>query len=155
MITINCDALTFMASVCVPYMKRNSYMINIASSAGFVPFPGFAVYGATKSYVLQLSRALRYELKSKGIHVMAVCPGPVNTPFFDNSERYTKGISEFKRAHMNNPVKVVKRALDGAAFHRSVVVDQPLIGLFRIISNIIPHDFLVGVIGFILKVFKI
>lgn len=155
MIKINCEALTFMASVCIPYMKRNSYMINMASSAGFVPFPGFAVYGATKSYVLQLSRALRYELRKSGIHVVAVCPGPVNTPFFEISERYNKGISAFKKAHMNTPQKVVKRALDAAAFKRSVVVDTPLIGTFRIFSNIIPHDFLVMCIGFFLNFFKI
>ena len=91
MIRINCEALTYLCSVCLPYMKKNSHIIHMASSAGFVPFPGYAVYGATKSYVLSFSRALRNELRERNIHVLAVCPGPVNTPFFDVSERYTKG----------------------------------------------------------------
>ena len=47
--------------------------------------PGFAVYAATKSYVYSLSMALGRELKGSGIYVTAVCPGPVDTEFFDHT----------------------------------------------------------------------
>lgn len=147
MVQINCDALTFMDSVCLPYMKKGSHIIHLASSAAFVPFPGYSVYGASKSYVLSLSRALRHELRGRGIHVLAVCPGPVNTPFFDISERYSKGITAFKRNCMNQPSVVVRKALNDAALHRSVSVDNPAIGAFRVISSCVPHDLLSGIVS--------
>ncbi len=142
MIRINCDALTYMCSICIPFMKSNSHIINMASSAGFVPFPGYAVYGASKSYVLSFSRALRAELKPRKIHVLAVCPGPVNTPFFDTSERYTKGVGAFKKSCMNTPAVVVRRALADAALHKSVSVDNAAIGAFRLLGKTMPHDLL-------------
>ncbi len=145
MIQINCEALTYMTAICLPYMKANSHIIHMASSAGFVPFPGYAVYGASKSYVISFSRALRTELRKRKIHVLAVCPGPVNTPFFDISERYTKGISSFKRSHMNSPAAVVRRALSDAALHKSVSVDHPVIALFRLVSKTMPHDLVANV----------
>ena len=67
-------------------MRWGSRIIQLASSAAFLPQPGFSVYAATKSYVLSFSRALGEELKNAGIYVTSVCPGPVDTPFFDIAE---------------------------------------------------------------------
>ena len=87
MLDINCRALTDMTYACIPYMKRKSRIIMMASSAAFLPQPGFAVYAASKAYVLSLSRALREELGPEEIYVTAVCPGPVRTEFFEKAER--------------------------------------------------------------------
>ena len=87
MIDLNCRALTHMTHICLPFMKRGSRIIQLASSAAFLPQPGFAVYAAGKSYVLSFSRALGEELREKGIFVTAVCPGPVRTEFFERAER--------------------------------------------------------------------
>lgn len=57
-------------------------IINLASVASLYPFPGSAVYGGTKSFVLSFSQALGRELAPGGVHVLAVCPGPVATSFF-------------------------------------------------------------------------
>ena len=57
MIDLNCRALTEITHACLPYMKKNSRIIQLASSAAFLPQPGFAVYAASKSYVLSFSRA--------------------------------------------------------------------------------------------------
>jgi len=59
MIEVNCKALTQMTHLCLPYMKKNSRIIQLASSAAFLPQPNFAVYAATKAYVYSFSRALR------------------------------------------------------------------------------------------------
>ena len=84
-IKINCQALSEMINITVPYMKpegnNHSKIINIGSSAGFLPQPGFACYAASKSYVISFSRAMSCELKPKGIDVLVVCPGPVATDF--------------------------------------------------------------------------
>mgnify|MGYP000835713314 CR=1 FL=1 len=85
MVGLNCQALTRMTLLCLPYMHPGSRIVNLASAAAFCPQPYFAVYAATKSYVLSFSRSLREELKTRGIIVTAVCPGPVDTPFFDVS----------------------------------------------------------------------
>lgn len=147
MLRLNCEALTWMAGTCLPFMKAGSHMINVASSAAFAPFPGYAVYAASKSYVLSFSRALREELRNRKVYVMAVCPGPVNTPFFDISERYSKGVSPFKRQFMNTPSRVVKKALDDAGFHKSVSTDTMAITAFRYLGKTVSHDILTPVIS--------
>lgn len=88
MVRLNCEALTAVTRCCLPFMSRGARILQMASSASFVAQPGFAVYAATKSYVLSFSRSLREELKEKSIWVTAVCPGPVETEFFDIAEKY-------------------------------------------------------------------
>lgn len=68
------------------FVKRDSGVIlNVASIAGFMSGPLLATYYATKNYVLSLTRAIYKELKkSKSkVTVCALCPGPINTEFFD------------------------------------------------------------------------
>lgn len=150
MVRLNCEALTNFTSMCLPFMRRGGHIIHLASSAAFLPFPGYSVYGASKAYVLNFSRALRAELKPKGIHVLAVCPGPVNTPFFDVSERYGTGMSPFKKAMMNTPEVVVRRTLGDAALHKAVSVDAPHIGAFRLLVKVLPKTPIVDIMSKIL-----
>ena len=86
MIDLNCRALTKMTYLVLPYMPKRSYLIQFASIAGILPQPNFAVYAASKAYVLSLTRALREELRSRQISVTAICPGPVDTAFFSIAE---------------------------------------------------------------------
>lgn len=81
MIDLNCVALTGICGICLPFLKKDSVIINTASLASFLPLGNFAVYGATKAYVLSFTIALAAELKEKGIKVCALCPGPVSTEF--------------------------------------------------------------------------
>ena len=61
--------------------RRSGAVLNVASTAAFQPLPGQAAYGASKAFVLSYSHALRGELRSKGVTVTALCPGPVETGF--------------------------------------------------------------------------
>lgn len=63
--------------------------MNISSATAFFPFPTFAVYSATKSFVNTFSLSLNAELKSHGIHVLTSCPGQVQTQFV---KRASKGM---------------------------------------------------------------
>ena len=81
MIHLNCEALTRITYLVLPYLRRGSFIYQMASSAGFAPQPNFTVYAATKAYVKSFSIALRQELSYQGIRVIAVCPGPVKTEF--------------------------------------------------------------------------
>lgn len=81
MIELNCTTVTGICGIALPYLKSGSVVINTASLAAFLPLGNFAVYGATKAYVLNFSIALAAELHDKGIKVCALCPGSVSTEF--------------------------------------------------------------------------
>ena len=81
MIDLNCTALTGLCGVSLPYMKCGSLIINTASLASFSPLGNFAVYAATKAYVLSFTLALAAEVRHLGIRVCALCPGSVSTEF--------------------------------------------------------------------------
>ena len=76
MVDLNCRALTRMTLLCLPYMSRGSRIVNLASAAAFCPQPSFAVYAATKSYVLSFSRALGAELSGREIPGDSSVSGP-------------------------------------------------------------------------------
>ena len=78
---LNSLALTAMCHVSIPYMRSGSAIVNMGSNSAWQPVPYQTVYGASKSYVLSFSRALGRELRSKGVHVMCVCPGWIKTEF--------------------------------------------------------------------------
>lgn len=63
--------------------NNHGYILNVASSAGFMAGPLMATYYATKNYVLRLSQAIREELRHEHslVKVAVLCPGPVNTEF--------------------------------------------------------------------------
>jgi short-subunit dehydrogenase len=121
MIDLNVTALTFLSRVGIRFMKPGSSLIQVASSAAFSPAPYFAVYGATKAFVVSLSDALGFELRDQGIQVIAVCPGPVDTEFFSVAQKneFMKdkvGDAEpFNHALYASPRKVVAKALSDLA----------------------------------------
>ena len=80
-VTVNSLALTGMCHISIPYMKSGDSIINVGSNSAWQPVPYQTVYGASKSYVLNFSRSLYRELRSRGIHVMCVCPGWIRTEF--------------------------------------------------------------------------
>jgi short-subunit dehydrogenase len=85
MMQLNIVALTELTHAVLPAMRQRQQgrIMNIASVAAFQACPRFAVYGATKSYVLMFSEALAAEERKNGIQVTAVCPGATKTAFHD------------------------------------------------------------------------
>lgn len=148
MIDVNCRALTQMTYMCLPFMKKNSRIIQLASSAAFLPQPNFAVYAATKSYVYSFSRALNQELKKKKIYVTAVCPGPVDTPFFDIAEKNGSTLAIKKLAIVRADL-VVKRAISDSYHKREHSVYGPLIKGFEVLTKIMPHRVILEIMHYI------
>jgi short-subunit dehydrogenase len=89
MMLVNIVALTTLTRHLLPQMvaRRRGGILNVSSSAGFLPIPDFAVYAATKAYVTSFSEALRAELRRTGVSVCALCPGPVHTEFQEVTRR--------------------------------------------------------------------
>ena len=82
---VNVTSLMALTHLFAPGMAERSRggIINIASLAAFQPQFSSAVYAAGKSFVLLFSEALWLELAPRSVHVLAVCPGPVVTSFFE------------------------------------------------------------------------
>ena len=141
MVRLNCEALTEITKRMIPYMTSKARIIMLASSAAFLPQADFATYAASKSYVLSLSRALNQELRPKKIYVTAVCPGPVDTPFFDRAEQYGKTLA-IKKYVMATPEAVVKKALLDSYRKKSISVYGLPMKAFAFASKTLPHDLL-------------
>lgn len=150
MIRLNCEALTHITHRLIPYMRKGSRIIQLASSAAFLPQMDFAVYAATKSYVLSFSRALNEELKERGISVTAVCPGPVDTPFFDIAEKTGTTLS-IKKYTMVSADKVVALALRDSYHKRTTSVCSLPIQGFQVLAKLWPHDILLQVMTVLKK----
>lgn len=82
MMNLNMHTVTMLTKAFLPHLLLNSgKILNVASTAAFQPGPTMAVYYATKSYVLSFSEALAEELKTTGVTVTALCPGPTQSEF--------------------------------------------------------------------------
>ena len=142
MIDLNCTALTRLCAYFASKMPNGGRIMNVASIAAFVPTPNLAVYGATKAYVLSLSKAMHKELKGRGITVTAVCPGPIDTEFFA-----VAGIKDSKLfdslIHVT-PKYVAQRAVKAAKKGRWVYTPHPLYKVYRVLSKIIPDKIFIN-----------
>lgn len=140
-VDVNCRALLWITRSCLPYMKPHSRILQLASSAAFLPQPGFAAYAATKAFVLRFSQALSIELARKRIYVTAVCPGPVDTDFLRTAQQYGE-MPAFKKRFLARPEAVVKKALKDSAHRRqNSVFGLPSLALWAA-SRVLPQGFL-------------
>jgi short-subunit dehydrogenase len=80
---VNMVALAHLTKLFLPEMvrRRSGRILNLASTAAFVPGPFMALYYASKAFVLSFSEALANEVESTGVTVTALCPGPTRTEF--------------------------------------------------------------------------
>ncbi len=84
LVRLNCEALVTLTTRVLPDLVRagRGIVLQVASAAGLQPTPGWAVYGATKAFVISLAEAMSEELRGSGVSVTALCPGPMATEFF-------------------------------------------------------------------------
>lgn len=138
MVKLNNMVLTTVTKIVLPYMKAKANVIQMSSASAFFPQKDFAVYAASKAFVLSFSRALHTELKSKGIIVTAVCPGPVNTEFLTiaNDGKKQKAL---KRLVTVSPKVVVERALRDAKAGKDISVYGLPMKTVHVLSKIVPQ----------------
>lgn len=108
-VMVNVVALVDLTHEFLPGMLRRGRgaVINVASNAAFQPSPWFAVYSASKTFVLNFGLALRQEYRRRGIRVLTLCPGPVETAFFDTIGTRKAAVI----GRMTTPEPVVRAAL--------------------------------------------
>lgn len=123
MMNLNMITLTEMCQVFLPMLKRHSqaYILNIASSTAYQALPQMAIYAATKIFVLNFSRALKFELKDSPVSVTCVSPGATDTNFNDRADIPAKARKAAEKVVMT-PQEVAKTAIDAMFAGKTEVI---------------------------------
>lgn len=136
---LNIKALTAMTKISLDFFQKDGIILNIASSAAFIPQAKFALYAASKSYVLSFSRAIRREFKD--IKISVLCPNRVETEFLEKSNNNSGGI---KNLGNENLEKMVGKAIRKMG-KKDLITTHPSAKILLIISKIFPHSFILWI----------
>ena len=115
--------------------RGRGYILNVASIAGFLPGPRMATYYASKAFVQSFSQALHAELLASGVHVTALCPGPVRTPFWERADAAHTAL-----AHLALPASAVARAgVRALRWNKALCVPGLFAKLVVLASRVLPR----------------
>ena len=139
MIEVNCLAPVVLTRALLPDMiavaereNRRAGLIMLASTAGFAPLPLFTTYAATKAFDLFYAEGLAGELAGKPVDMLALCPGPTETAFFERA-----GVSQ-RRAIPKAPARRVAEEGLAALGRRSVHVVGGANRAYAFMSRLLP-----------------
>ena len=122
MMHLNMDSMIRMAHEFLNHSdaSKKRYLLNVSSAGAFQPVPFITLYSATKSFIFSFSLGIRHELKKKGVHVTAFCPGGIESEFFGPAqmEEVVKKNARF----MQKPGPAVKKAIDGLLQNKAYVI---------------------------------
>lgn len=142
MIDVNIKAVDILTKLFLKDFKEKNkgYILNVASSAAFLPGPLLSSYYASKAYVLRLTEAIYEELRHEksNVYVGALCPGPVDTEFNDvASVKFAlKGLTSSY---------VAKYAIDKMFKRKLIIVPGKIMKCARFFSKIAPEKILLKV----------
>jgi len=153
MISLNVLALVALTHRYLQKMRerQSGTIINVASTAGFQPVPFMATYAATKAFVKSFSEAIAEENRLFNIKVMALCPGPTETNFFDASNIGTNVKDAFMKKGMQTPEAVVEAALRAVERGKSSVVSGWTNYLTAQLGNFVPNSLITRAVGGVLR----
>jgi short-subunit dehydrogenase len=138
MLQVNVVSLTQLTKLFVPEMieRGEGGVLSAGSIASYFPTPRMAVYGATKAYVLWLTRALAHEFEDDGLTVTAYCPLPVETEFMEKNDVSESAIDE---GITNDAETVAQNAWKGYRAGRRIVWTSRTGTRFARLSRLLPH----------------
>ncbi len=144
-IDLNIRALTALTLKFLPSIeKSHGRILNVASTAAFLPGPGMAIYYASKAYVLSFSQALSQEMEGRNVTVTALCPGPTATGFFDRVGGHT---AKLKKFGMMDAMTVAQAGYDGLMAGRRVVVPGMMNKVMTSLMPFVPRKLLLRVMA--------
>jgi len=139
------EAVVALTSAFLPAMVKRGRggVLNVASTAAMQPLPYAAGYSAAKAYVLTFSEAIHQEVGGRGVSVTALCPGPVETEFWEIADWQVAGGRSFEKAFprpaLPSARDVARAGVDGlASGHRVVVPGLPMRAAM-LASRYVPH----------------
>jgi short-subunit dehydrogenase len=148
MVRTDVEAVVDLTTRALPGMaaRGGGGVLNVASTAAFQPIPGQAGYGASKAFVLSYSYAIRQELRSTGVAVTALCPGPVSTEFGEATGK--PSIFDFVPGLlMSRSPDVARAAVEGLEADRAVVVPGVGNRISSLAGTLTPRTLLMPVLG--------
>jgi len=148
MVRLNIESAMALSLTLLPLLEKNapSYILNVASMAGFAPIPSKNVYAATKAAVISFSYSLRYQLKPKNISVSCLAPGPVYTK--PSIEKATKEqLGWFGNAMAVKPARVGEIAVRKTLKGRPMIVPGTIAKILSGLLRILPKRFVAWIYG--------
>ena len=136
-------AVTDMAHAFLPGMvsRGDGAVVNLALVGSFQPAPYMAVYAASKAFVLSFSVALSEEYRGRGVRVVALAPGPTETPFFDVAGE------EAATGRKRTPEQAVATAFRALERGRSIAVDGRINALLAHVLQRLPQAMAARIAG--------
>lgn len=148
MVRLNFESCMALTLTLLPLLEKNSpsYILNVASMAGFGPMPDKNIYSATKSAVIFFSYSLRSQLKKKNISVSCLSPGPVFTK--PEIVRYTKKkLGWFGVQMAVPPDKVGEIAVRETLNGKLMIIPGTLAKISSFLIRILPRKWIVALYG--------
>ncbi|MGM9973783.1 MAG: SDR family NAD(P)-dependent oxidoreductase [Clostridiaceae bacterium] len=141
LLDVNIRALTELTKLFLPHLLENGKgrILNVASTAGFMPGPYMATYYASKAYVISFSEALASELKGTGVTVSVLCPGPTKTGFQAKAEMKK---SDFVSLGVMEAKAVALCGYEGMLKGKTIIIPGILNKLLVYGSKLIPRKLL-------------
>ncbi|NCI46410.1 SDR family NAD(P)-dependent oxidoreductase [Sediminibacterium soli] len=124
MLRVNVQAPMELTALLLPLLKQQpqAYLLNIVSSAAYQAVPGLAAYSASKAFMLNFTRGLRFELRNTNISVTAVSPGATDTGFANRAQIVNeKAVKAAERFNMT-PRKVARLSVDAMYARKAEVI---------------------------------
>lgn len=144
-IQLDITTLTQLTRLYLPRMieRKDGKVLNVASTAGFLPGPNMAVYYAGKAYVISFSEAVAEEVRGTGVTVSVLCPGATATGFQDRALMGNSTI--LTRLPMAKAADVAKAGIDGMMRGKRVIVPGITNKLVALSPKFSPRGFLLRV----------
>ncbi|MFM1814988.1 MAG: hypothetical protein RLZ98_1683 [Pseudomonadota bacterium] len=134
----------------VPQMRTRGSggVLNVSSLAGYVPGPWQATYYASKAFLLSFSKSLAEELRTTGVTVTVVAPGPLRTRFH---EKMSAGNARYVRyMPLGSPRWVARMATAGLDWGIRVVLPGPVTAALVLATRAMPNFLLAPLMGWLL-----
>ena len=138
MVQVNFLGSLYWTKALLPAMveRGSGWIAFMASVAGKIGVPGESVYAATKFAMVGFAEALSIEVEDAGVHVLTVCPGAIDTEFFDEADR--KRMPDVALRSMIQPERVVDAVMRAFATGKREVTVPAAIGGAYVVKALAP-----------------
>jgi uncharacterized protein len=148
MLHLNITTLTMLSRALLPGMvvRKKGRIMNVASTAAFMPGPLMSVYYASKNYVLALSEGLSEELAGTGVTVTALCPGPVETGFQARAAMENSKLLKNPMNPMMDSKDVAKQGIAALERGQRVIIPGFMNQILALVPRWVPRAFVPGIV---------
>ncbi|MCP4935367.1 MAG: SDR family NAD(P)-dependent oxidoreductase [bacterium] len=148
LVQLNITSTTELIHKCLPAMRKHGGggVLNIASLSGLLPVPNLALYSASKSYMISLTRAINEEMRGSDIKISVLVPGPVDTRFIQHGGTAMQNLTP-----MLTSKSVARVGYEGFMAGQTVITPGFLGAFYRLGVKVLPHKLFMRTLNPLLK----